>query len=273
MRGVERRATLPRRVALIVAVSVAGSAAFCYTLYAILGLAIISSGVGGVIAFWAPLVTPLVVTPVVMVPLERSRRRSVDLLAQVESARAQLATEVAERQRAQERLEYEVRHDPLTGALNRRGFFEVCQSRPAVPMTICTVDVDEFKAVNDTMGHMAGDAVLCALADTLRSCVGERGWVARLGGDEFVVLHLDESAGHAVGTRLAGWRVSLGGGQSCWVSASVGSSRLDVGASVDRALSAADHEMFLDKRAKRVRTADRSELPARLLRLDEAETT
>jgi diguanylate cyclase (GGDEF)-like protein len=263
-----RTATLSQRLALIVVVSVVGSAAFCYTGYAVIGLPVLSGGVGGMVAFWAPIVTPAVVAPMVMRPLERANRRALVLLGQVEQARATLAAEMVERQRAQERLEHEVSHDHLTGVLNRRGFFQACQSRPAVPMTLCTVDVDQFKAINDSLGHMAGDMVLCALAEALLACAGEGAWVGRLGGDEFVVLDPDPSAGRIVAQCMAGWQVVLGEGVSCWVGASVGTSFLEAGASVDQALSAADRAMF---RHKRARATDRDLLASPAPRLAEAE--
>lgn len=255
--GSYRTATLLQRMLLIVVVSVIGSAAFCYAGYTVIGLPIFAGGVGGMVALWAPIVTPAAVAPMVMLPLERANRRTRVLLGQVEQARATLSAEVLERQRVQERLEYEVRHDPLTGVLNRRGFFEVCQSRPAVPMTLCTVDVDQFKAINDSLGHMAGDAVLRALAEALLAYAGKGASVARLGGDEFVVLDPDPSAGKMVSQCLAGRQVALGEGVSCWVGASVGSSFLEPGASVDQALSAADRAMF---RQKRGRATDRGSL-------------
>ncbi len=259
---------MSQRLLLITFLSVTGSAAFCYAGYVLVGLPVISSGVGGMVALWAPLVTPAVVAPTIMVPLERANRRARLLLDQVEQARATLAAEVLDRQRAQERLEYEVHHDHLTGVLNRRGFFEACQSRPDVPMTLCTVDVDQFKAINDGLGHMAGDVVLCALAEALQSCVGRDAWVARIGGDEFVVLDPDPSAGRVVAQCMARWQVALGNGTSCWVSASVGSSFLDAGQSIDEALSAADRAMF---RQKRARASDRDLPGVAVPRLADAE--
>ena len=248
--GPYRTATLLQRLVIIVVVSVIGSAAFCYVGYTVIGLPVVSGGVGGMVALWAPIVTPAVVAPMVMLPLERANRRARVLLDQVERARATLTAEVLKRQRVQERLEYEVRHDPLTGVLNRRGFFEACQSGPAVPRTLCTVDVDQFKAINDSLGHMAGDAVLRAVAEALLECAGEGAWVARLGGDEFVVLDPDPSAGRIVAQCMAGRHMALGEGVSCWVGGSVGSSFLEPGASVDQALSAADRAMFRQKRAR-----------------------
>ncbi|WP_432988465.1 diguanylate cyclase domain-containing protein [Dactylosporangium sp. CA-233914] len=87
----------------------------------------------------------------------------------------------------QDRLRHEATHDPLTGLANRALFAE----RIAVAggsASILIIDLDGFKAVNDTFGHHAGDALLRAVADRLRGCVRPADTVARLGGDEFAVL-------------------------------------------------------------------------------------
>lgn len=82
-------------------------------------------------------------------------------------------------------------HDPLTGLPNRRLLAEhlrVIESADAGPPVLLYVDLDRFKPVNDTYGHLAGDAVLSDFAGRLRSIVGGRGVAARIGGDEFALL-------------------------------------------------------------------------------------
>lgn len=85
------------------------------------------------------------------------------------------------------------RTDPLTGLLNRRGFFEEVTRRTArlarggQPACLIYLDLDNFKLVNDTYGHEAGDAALVALCRTLRESSRPGDVVARLGGDEFVL--------------------------------------------------------------------------------------
>jgi len=85
-------------------------------------------------------------------------------------------------------------HDALTGLLNLRAFTGVLTlesrrfRRHQSPLTLAYVDVDDFKSVNDTLGHRGGDIFLQDLAVTLRNTVRATDYVARLGGDEFAVL-------------------------------------------------------------------------------------
>jgi diguanylate cyclase (GGDEF)-like protein/PAS domain S-box-containing protein len=96
-------------------------------------------------------------------------------------------------------LEFEAQHDALTGLANRRTFLAhleavFARASPGVRAGLCYLDLDGFKAVNDTLGHEVGDQLLVAVAQRLESVVRDRGLsVARLGGDEFVVLVPDTS--------------------------------------------------------------------------------
>lgn len=78
-------------------------------------------------------------------------------------------------------------HDPLTGLANRALFTERLERSP-LPLTLLALDLDRFKAVNDTFGHEAGDELLRQVAARLRTLVRDTDLVARLGGDEFMVL-------------------------------------------------------------------------------------
>jgi diguanylate cyclase len=81
--------------------------------------------------------------------------------------------------------------DPLTGAANRRGFeavFKEYVETPPREFVLALFDLDDFKQINDTAGHMAGDEVLVAVARTLRAAVRGHDVVARIGGDEFGML-------------------------------------------------------------------------------------
>lgn len=96
--------------------------------------------------------------------------------------------------RLTDELTWQATHDPLTGLSNRRAFESRLQRAVASATTQgCThallyLDLDRFKAVNDTGGHVAGDELLRQLAVQLRRCLRERDMVCRLGGDEFAVL-------------------------------------------------------------------------------------
>jgi diguanylate cyclase len=97
--------------------------------------------------------------------------------------------------------------DPLTGLLNRRGFEQQRQrlcGHSAVGFTVLIIDIDHFKAINDAHGHLLGDRVIVAVANVLRTCVGERGPIGRLGGEEFAVLlsHTSSAGGVELAERL-----------------------------------------------------------------------
>jgi diguanylate cyclase (GGDEF)-like protein len=105
-----------------------------------------------------------------------------------------LVEDVTERRNAEAKIRHLARYDALTGLPNRTFFHE--QMEEALTSTlmygessaVLFVDLDQFKQVNDTLGHPAGDALLCEVADRLRRITGENDVLARFGGDEFVLL-------------------------------------------------------------------------------------
>ncbi|MEV4195171.1 putative bifunctional diguanylate cyclase/phosphodiesterase [Streptomyces toxytricini] len=103
-----------------------------------------------------------------------------------------LMEDTTERRLLNLRLRYEATHDALTGLPNRTLFFERLEkalSGGGTRFGLCYLDLDGFKAVNDSLGHSAGDRLLVEVADRLQSCAtGPGEVVARLGGDEFVAL-------------------------------------------------------------------------------------
>jgi len=102
--------------------------------------------------------------------------------------------DISERKEMARRLEYVVSHDFLTGLLNRRSFEQELAreleraARYDVPGAVLLIDLDNFKDVNDTFGHKAGDDVLKGVAGLLRQRLRQTDIVARVGGDEFAVL-------------------------------------------------------------------------------------
>ncbi|OHB68816.1 MAG: hypothetical protein A2V70_11360 [Planctomycetes bacterium RBG_13_63_9] len=94
----------------------------------------------------------------------------------------------------EDRLQLLASSDPLTGLLNRRTFFEVVQKelsrarRYELPLSCAMIDVDFFKRINDTHGHLAGDSVLAGVSGRLEQCCRKSDYVCRYGGEEFCVL-------------------------------------------------------------------------------------
>lgn len=99
-----------------------------------------------------------------------------------------------ERKRAEERMTYLAQYDQLTGLVNRTLFRDrliqamARSKRLQRPLGLMLLDLDRFKAVNDTMGHDVGDLLLKSVADRLKLCVREVDTVARMGGDEFTII-------------------------------------------------------------------------------------
>ncbi|MBH1495700.1 PAS domain S-box protein [Stenotrophomonas maltophilia] len=162
-------------------------------------------------------------------------------------------------QRARQR---EARHlaeiDPLTELSNRRGFEVHLQQaitrveRTGQAASLMYIDLDRFKPVNDTWGHLAGDAVLWAVASVLRHGVRDSDVVARLGGDEFAVILSGCTPRRAarIGGELLHTLASLSipwDQDRLHVGASIGIAPLAGGMSVDQAVAAADAQCYRAK--------------------------
>lgn len=107
-----------------------------------------------------------------------------------------LATEIRERKRIEEELLYTAFHDNLTQLRNRPYFMErlvAAMSGDHASCSVLFIDLDQFKIVNDSLGHSEGDALLQEIARRLRTCVRPHDTLARVGGDEFAILVTDRS--------------------------------------------------------------------------------
>ena len=110
----------------------------------------------------------------------------------------QLEQSLAELGRLKDQLRYQAYHDPLTNLPNRALFAERIEARLRAPRqgdllpVVLFLDLDDFKVVNDTLGHAAGDLLLISVAERIRECIRDMDLAARLGGDEFAIL-LDDT--------------------------------------------------------------------------------
>ena len=163
--------------------------------------------------------------------------------------------------------QHAARHDHLTGLPNRRWFYgagaTLVGTTDRRPLIAVLVDLDDFKRINDTFGHRAGDEVLVTVARRLAGVVGV-GLVARLGGDEFVALldlppgcpdrpagnrdGLTETAGRI--TEVLSAQVPVTGGWNVAVRASIGVVVAAPGSDLDEVLDRADAAMYRAKAAR-----------------------
>jgi diguanylate cyclase (GGDEF)-like protein len=156
-----------------------------------------------------------------------------------------------ERRQQQKRLEHEATHDGLTGLANRTLFRQRLATalRDGDGATVLLIDLDEFKAVNDSLGHDVGDRLLVSVASALRANVADDGLAVRIGGDEFAVLIAGtaQRAGDAVAQRvLAGFGGPIGEDRLL-IQASIGIATGVNGTSVDHVLRDADAAMYAAK--------------------------
>jgi diguanylate cyclase (GGDEF)-like protein len=159
-----------------------------------------------------------------------------------------VATDVTDRKRRERRLNDLAARDALTGAWNARRLNEEVDwlNRTGGASALLMLDLDGFKRVNDTLGHVAGDELLRRVATAVQSCVRRADLVARMGGDEFAVLlagatpeEAREVAEKIRGAVAAVWPLGARGGVSIGVSAA--------GGGTGDALGRADRAMYADK--------------------------
>ena len=175
---------------------------------------------------------------------------------------AQLEARVDERTR---QLQHLAEHDPLTGLPNRRQFLSYLQStlrnagREAAQVGVFFLDLDNFKNINDSMGHAFGDLVLISIAQRLREATATGGFAARLGGDEFTIVYeraesVEEICRFGASLVFAFQKPLLVDGRDLLVGVSVGASVYpDHERDADALLRAADAALFQAKTTGRSR--------------------
>jgi diguanylate cyclase (GGDEF)-like protein len=127
------------------------------------------------------------------------RKAELDLIA----TNQRLKAEIAGRKESEARSHFLAYHDMLTGLGNRLLFREhltnaLKESSPQHPVAVLLVDLDGFKAVNDTLGHSIGDLLLKSMAGRLRDAIGAGDRLARLGGDEFAILQVSAAQSETI---------------------------------------------------------------------------
>lgn len=161
--------------------------------------------------------------------------------------------DVTQEKALEERLGHLAEHDPLTGLVNREQFrrrlAQALERRLDADrdITVLFVDLDDFKTVNDTFGHAAGDRVLAVVASRLQETVGDDGLAARLGGDEFGLVVAGSAEATVVAERvLQAVRTTTVdiSGYSVRVGASIGIAVATGASSVEELLQHADRAMY-----------------------------
>jgi diguanylate cyclase (GGDEF)-like protein len=151
--------------------------------------------------------------------------------------------------------------DPLTGLANRRALTtaltrEVARSvRTKEPLSLAIMDIDFFKKINDTYGHMAGDDVLRAVADSMAATVRDVDVVARYGGEEFAIVlpNCPSEGALIVVERVRTAVASLNTVAKVTVSAGIATAAGTAGADAERLMADADEALYASKRAGRDR--------------------
>ena len=195
-------------------------------------------------------------TRIIQVNAQRSR----DDLAGMRSRLDQGEREIARLQNELAQTSEMMRHDPLTGALNRKGLEEAIERelarshRRQSPMCIALLDVDNFKDLNDKYGHQTGDDVLAHLAQVIRESLRPQDTLARYGGEEFLILLPDTALQDAVAavTRLQRSltkKFFLHRNDRLLVTFSAGVTAIDAQETRKEAIARADAAMYQAKKA------------------------
>ena len=173
--------------------------------------------------------------------------------------------DVSERKAFEEQLSHQAFHDSITGLANRALFRDRVEhalerlTRNETPMSVLFMDLDDFKTINDSLGHAAGDRLLGEVGERLRTCLRTPDTAARLGGDEFAILL--EDGGEGIGAADVASRILKAleapfqlDGKEVFIRASIGIATSDSGLAIgpegaEELLRNADVAMYIAKEA------------------------
>ncbi|HNQ92475.1 MAG TPA: GGDEF domain-containing protein [Alphaproteobacteria bacterium] len=196
---------------------------------------------------------------------ENNRRilgTAMALLSQIQSELDQSRRQIRTLKKQISKLEETATTDMLTGLKNRRGFEQAFDAEldrvrrgNSSGGILLIIDMDNFKGINDTHGHAAGDACLKLVGQVLSLEIRDMDTAARLGGDEFVVLMADTAA-DAMLSRIQSliWKLNnlslIWDGEEVRISASIGMKPYSKNNRAAEIFAAADHAMYANKQAK-----------------------
>lgn len=190
---------------------------------------------------------------------QESQLSREQLCAMQERAK-QTEAELAKLHKELDKVSLQARHDALTGALNRKGLDEALNReistmrRNESALSVALLDIDNFKKLNDTLGHATGDVALTHLASVAKECMRPQDTLARYGGEEFVILLPDTplDKGIEAMTRLQREltkRFFLAGADKVLITFSAGVAQVAADEEPADAIRRADQAMYLAKRA------------------------
>ncbi len=185
---------------------------------------------------------------------------SREQLGAMQERAKQTEAELAKLHKELDRVSLQARHDALTGALNRKGLDEALNReistmrRNESVLSVALLDIDNFKKLNDTLGHATGDVALTHLAAVAKECMRPQDTLARYGGEEFVILLPDTplDKGIEAMTRLQREltkRFFLSGTEKVLITFSAGVAQVVAQEEPADAIRRADQAMYLAKRA------------------------
>ncbi len=170
-----------------------------------------------------------------------------------------VSRDINERKRKEDVIKYLNMHDPFTGLLNRNALRTMCMdeaasSHPAEKRSVIFVDIDNFRVINDSLGHAAGDSLISEIASKLKACVSDHGLIFRYYGDEFIIVvnsadvdlirRISRDIQSAVSTRV------MLGDRVFYLTASIGYCAAQDGENIEKTIINADTALYVAKRTK-----------------------